>query len=75
VPSISKVCEQEGLPPAHGFEELSTGEQRVLKSLGVIDYVDQINRDRRVPRPRKPASTEKMTDSEQSSNSDSGQIS
>ena len=57
VPSISKVCEQEGLPPVHGFEQLPAGEQRVLKSLGVIDYVEQIGEDRRVPRRRKPAAT------------------
>lgn len=58
VPSIGKVCEQEGLPPAHGFEQLPAGEQRVLKSLGVIDYVEKISHDQRVPRSRKPASTE-----------------
>lgn len=50
VPSISKVCEQEGLPPVHGFEQLPSGEQRVLQSLGVIDYVEQINQDRRILR-------------------------
>jgi len=58
VPSIRKVCEQEGLPPAHGFEELPAGEQRVLQSLGVIDDVEQISHDRRVPRQRKATSTE-----------------
>lgn len=54
VPSIGTVCEQEGLPPTHGFEQLPVGEQRVLKSLGVIDYVKQINQERRNPRSRKP---------------------
>lgn len=53
VPSIGKVCEQEGLPPVHGFEQLPAGEQRVLQSPGVIDYVEQISDDRRVPRQRK----------------------
>lgn len=50
VPSLGTVCEQEGLPPAHGFEQLPKGEQRVLKSLGVIDYVEQIHQERRNPR-------------------------
>jgi transposase len=54
VPSLGAVCEQEGLPPAHGFEQLPAGEQRVLKSLGVIDYVEQINKSHRDPRKRKP---------------------
>lgn len=54
IPSIGTVCEQEGLPPAHGFEQLPAGEQRVLKSLGVIDYVEKINADRRDPRGRQP---------------------
>lgn len=49
IPSLGKVCEQEGLPPAHGFDQLPAGEQRVLKSLGVIDYVEQISQDRRIP--------------------------
>ncbi|MBA3314423.1 MAG: IS110 family transposase [Planctomycetota bacterium] len=53
VPSLGRVCDQEGLPPAHGFEQLPAGEQRVLKSLGVIDYVQQISTDRRTPRQRK----------------------
>lgn len=50
VPSLGTVCEQEGLPPAHGFEQLPEGEQRVLKSLGVIDYVERIHQERRNPR-------------------------
>jgi hypothetical protein len=54
VPSLGTVCEQEGLPPVHGFEQLPAGEQRVLKSLGVIDYVEQINESRRDPRGRQP---------------------
>lgn len=49
-PSLGQVCQQEGLPPVHGFEELPAGEQRILQSLGVIDYVQQINQDRRTPR-------------------------
>ncbi len=49
-PSLGQVCQQEGLPPVHGFEELPAGEQRILQSLGVIDYVRQINQERRTPR-------------------------
>jgi transposase len=49
-PSLGQVCEQEGLPPIHGFEELPVGEQRVLHSLGVMDYVQQIYQERRTPR-------------------------
>ena len=37
VPSLGQVCEREGLPPANGFEQLPSGEQSVLKSLGVIE--------------------------------------
>lgn len=59
VPSLAQVCQQEGLPPTHGFEQLPAGEQRVLKSLGVIEYVQEIGSERRVPRNkthrRKPA--------------------
>jgi transposase len=78
LPSIGKVCEQEGLPPVHGFEQLSPGEQRVLKSLGVIDYVEQINQDRRIPRTRKAASADSrqltQTTSEQFSDSSRGRL-
>jgi hypothetical protein len=57
VPSLGQVCEREGLPAAHGFEQLSAGEQRVLKALGVIDNVQGINQDRRIPRTRKSKGT------------------
>lgn len=50
VPSLGTVCEQEGLPPTHGFEQLPADEQRILKSLGVIEYVTQIHTERREPR-------------------------
>lgn len=53
-PSLAEVCQQEGLPPAHGFEDLPAGEQRILQSLGVIDYVQQISQERRTPRTVKP---------------------
>jgi hypothetical protein len=56
-PSLSQVCVQEGLPPAHGFEQLPKGEQRILKSLGVIDYVQEIRTERRIPRTRRPKNT------------------
>ncbi len=52
IPSLGRVCHQEQLPPVHGFEQLPAGEQRVLKSLGVIEYVQQIGEDRQVPRTR-----------------------
>lgn len=61
IPSIGTVCEQEGLPPAHGFEQLPAGEQRVLKSLGVIDYVDKINAERRDPHARQPRRSQTAT--------------
>ena len=57
--SLDQVCQQEGLPPVHRFEELPAGEQRVLLSLGVIDYVQRINQDQRVPRKVKPRKHEK----------------
>lgn len=52
VPSLGQVCEREGLPIAHGFEQLPKGEQRILKSLGVIEYVRELSTERRVPRKR-----------------------
>jgi transposase len=58
-PSLGQVCLQEGLPPIHGFEELPAGEQRILQSLGVIDYVQQINHERRTPRTVKARKGEK----------------
>ena len=57
--SLGQVCRQEGLPPVHGFEELPAGEQRILQSLGVIDYVQQINHERRTPRTVKSRKREK----------------
>ena len=62
VPSISRVCEQEGLPEPHGFEQLPPGEQRILKSLGVIDYVKEIHEDRRSPRQRTAPQKETVTE-------------
>jgi transposase len=58
-PSLGQLCQQEGLPPVHGFEELPAGEQRILQSLGVIDYVQQINQERRTPRTVKSRKREK----------------
>lgn len=48
VPSLERVCRQEGLPPVHGFEQLPVAEQRVLKTMGVIDFVQQLGTDRRI---------------------------
>ena len=53
VPSLNQVCEQEALPPAHGFEQLPAGEQRILRTLGVIEYVQEIQSERRIPRTRR----------------------
>lgn len=49
-PSLGRVCEQEGLPPVDGYAQLLPGEQRVLQSLGVIDYVERISQNRRTRR-------------------------
>jgi hypothetical protein len=49
VPSLERVCRQEGLPPVHGFKQLPVAEQRVLKTMGVIDFVQQLGTDRRIP--------------------------
>ena len=69
VPSIQNVCEQEGLPAVHGFEQLPVGEQHVLKTLGVIEYVEQISKERRVLRRRsKSAAASEKAKSKQSSN-------
>jgi transposase len=58
-PALERVCEQEGLPPVHGFEQLPAGEQRVLRSLGVIEFVQQISQDRRTPRKTGSLATKK----------------
>jgi transposase len=60
-PSLGQVCQQEGLPPVHGFEDLPPGEQRILQSLGVIDYVQQIAHERRTPRTVKSRKREKCS--------------
>jgi hypothetical protein len=44
ISSLGQICEREGLPAVHGFEEFPPGEQHVLKSLGVIDYVHSIRK-------------------------------
>ncbi len=59
-PSLTQVCQQEGLPPVHGFEELPAGEQRILHSLGVIDFVQQIHQERRTARTVKSRKREKL---------------
>jgi len=62
VPSLSRVCEQEGLPAVHGFEHLPAGEQRILQSPGVIDSVREIYADRRIPRTRARNQNQTQTD-------------
>ena len=57
VPSLERVCRQEGLPPVHGFERLPVAEQRVLKAMGVIDYVQKIGVDQRTPCTRRSKKT------------------
>ena len=64
--SIGQVCEREGLPPAHGFEHLPEGEQKILKDLGVIDYVQEINTERRVSRKRTSRRIKSMPSSKRS---------
>jgi len=59
-PSLGQVCQQEGLPAVHGFEQLPPGEQRVLQSLGVIDHVKQISQEQRTPRTVKSRKREKF---------------
>ena len=61
VASLKTVCEREGMPGVHGFEQLPFGEQRIMKSLGVIDFVKQIGSDQRIP--RKPRSKKQTADS------------
>jgi len=67
VASLKTVCEREGMPGVHGFEQLPIGEQRILKSLGVIDFVKQIGSDQRIP--RKPRSKSKQTTTNSENNS------
>jgi transposase len=39
VPPLADVYKNEGLPPALAFDELSSGEQRILKEMGVAEKV------------------------------------
>lgn len=51
-PSLPEVCQTEGLPSNHDFDELPEGERKMLTELGLIDYVDRLQRPQTRPLPK-----------------------
>lgn len=59
-PSLHDVYENEGLPAARTFAELSDGERRVLKEMGVAERIQANEKVRITVREKKPASPTKQ---------------
>jgi len=57
VPPLADVYKNEGLPPALTFAELSSGEQRVLKEMGVAEKVQANEKVGIIARPKKAKAT------------------
>ena len=57
VPPLADVYKNEGLPPALTFAELSSGEQRVLKEMGVAEKVQANEKVGIIARPKKTKAT------------------
>jgi len=53
VPPLADVYEREGLPPALTFDQLSSGERRVLKEMGVAEKVLAREKVQIIARPKK----------------------
>jgi hypothetical protein len=56
VPPLADVYKNEGLPPALSFDKLSSGEQRVLKEMGVAEKVQANEKVGYITRPKKATS-------------------
>ena len=61
VPPLADVYKNEGLPPALTFDELSSGEKRVLKEMGVADKVLANEKVGIIARPKKATSSPKKS--------------
>jgi len=61
VPPLADVYKNEGLPPALTFAELSSGEQRVLKEMGVAEKVLANEKVGMIARPKKATSLSKQS--------------
>jgi hypothetical protein len=57
VPPLADVYKNEGLPPALAFAELSSGEQRVLKEMGVAEKIRANEKVGIIARPKKAKAT------------------
>jgi hypothetical protein len=57
VPPLADVYHKEGLPPALTFAELSSGEQRVLKEMGLAEKVQANEKVSFITRPKKAKAT------------------
>jgi hypothetical protein len=62
VPPLADVYKNEGLPPALTFAELSSGEQRVLKEMGVAEKVLANEKVGIIARPKKTTSPPKQSE-------------
>jgi hypothetical protein len=61
VPPLADVYKNEGLPPALTFDNLSSGEQRVLKEMGVAEKVQKNERVGMIVRPKKATVSPKQS--------------
>ena len=61
VPPLADVYRNEGLPPALTFDELSSGEQRVLKEMGVAEKIQANEKVGFIARPKKATSPSKQS--------------
>jgi transposase len=61
IPPLADVYKNEGLPPALTFDQLSSGEQRVLKEMGVAEKIIANEKVGIVVRPKKATSPPKKS--------------
>jgi transposase len=61
VPPLADVYKNEGLPPALTFDELSSGEKRVLKEMGVEEKIRANEKGGIIARPKKAKSPPKQS--------------
>jgi hypothetical protein len=61
VPPLADVYKKEGLPPALTFDELSCGEQRVLKEMGVLEKVRAKEKVEMIAQPKKAKTPPKQS--------------
>jgi transposase len=61
VPPLADVYKNEGLPPALTFNNLSSGEQRVLKEMGVAEKVQKNEKVGMIVRPKKVTASPKKS--------------